>query len=181
MKSDELVFLYNTVTGCTVLAKSKWIKNYLSVKCEYKNILHDHILPLIVSMSGKISYIDSPTLLYRQHDNNEVGAKRYTDTLKSFDKVRQHLIEVKLNLFNFYNENIDFFPQDKQILIRNGIKYFDKIKNKKFVNFSDLKLYNKLYHNEKLSYKTLYFIIFNIPFIAKFGYFIKNKLKRKGE
>lgn len=177
--SNDLVFLYNTVTGCSILAKSKWIKKYLDVKCDKKNILHDHILPLIISLYGKISYVNTATILYRQHGSNEVGAKRYTDSLKTFDEVRKHLIEVKLNLLNFYYANISFFPQEKKELIKAGIEYFDKLNNKKHIKFRYLRVFTKLYNKEKLSYKILYFTIFNVPIIARFGYFIKNIFKRK--
>lgn len=177
--SEDLVFLYNTVTGCTILSKSKWIEEYLSIKCDFKNILHDHILPLLVCLKGKVSYLDIPTILYRQHGNNEVGIKRYTDNLKSFEEVRNHLIDVKLNLLNFYRKNISIFSSDKREIIYDGIKYFNKIKEKKVINLYGISTYRRLYKKEKITYKLLYFIIFNIPFIAKFGYFLKNIFKKK--
>ena len=177
--SGELVFLYNTVTGCTILSKSKWIEEYLTLKCNFKNVLHDHILPLLISQKGKVSYLDTSTILYRQHGNNEVGVKRYTDRLDSFKKVRSHLIDVKLNLLKFYNENINIFNDDKKKLIYDGIKYFSKLKEKNVINLYGISIYKKLYKNEKMMYKLLYFIIFNIPFMAKFGYFLKNIFKKK--
>ena len=53
--------------------------------------MHDWWLALVASAFGKISYIESALVLYRQHDNNAVGAKQYINpgisTARLFKKV----------------------------------------------------------------------------------------------
>ena len=40
-------------------------------------IMHDWYIGLL-SCYGQIDFIDKPMILYRQHDNNQVGAKEFT-------------------------------------------------------------------------------------------------------
>ena len=92
---------------------NKYIDDFLNFKSNYSNILHDHILPLIVSQSGKVIYLDEATIKYRQHEKNQVGTKRYVDRFKTFDEVRNHLLDVKLNLFNTYIDNTNIFNKEQ--------------------------------------------------------------------
>ena len=63
----------NIATGCTI-----GINRSLREMVKYNNIdnirMHDWWLVLIASCFGKIVFIDKPTIEYRQHSNNEVGA-----------------------------------------------------------------------------------------------------------
>ena len=40
-----------------------------------QSIMHDWWFALIAAAFGKIGYVDRPTILYRQHGDNQVGAK----------------------------------------------------------------------------------------------------------
>ncbi|MCH9740338.1 MAG: hypothetical protein K0U38_05810 [Epsilonproteobacteria bacterium] len=40
-------------------------------------IMHDWWIGLVASQFGKISFVDEPTILYRQHNSNDTGAKKY--------------------------------------------------------------------------------------------------------
>lgn len=65
----------NYVTGCTVVI-NKALKN-LSLPIPREAIMHDRWLALVAASSGKIGFVDQPLILYRQHGNNQVGARKY--------------------------------------------------------------------------------------------------------
>lgn len=62
----------NVVTGCTMML-NKNIKNYASKDVDFK-IHHDQLLAVLASKYGRVSWVDSPTVLYRQHQANVLGA-----------------------------------------------------------------------------------------------------------
>ncbi|MCB1118653.1 MAG: glycosyltransferase family 2 protein [Chlamydiia bacterium] len=64
----------NVVTGCTVMI-NKSLRD-LALPIPPNCVMHDWWLALVASAFGKIAYIDRPTVLYRQHRNNVIGAKR---------------------------------------------------------------------------------------------------------
>jgi len=63
----------NTVTGCTVMVNRPLAD---LVREPFDGIaMHDWWLAVIASAFGAIGFIDTPTVLYRQHGDNAVGAK----------------------------------------------------------------------------------------------------------
>lgn len=65
----------NYVTGCTVVI-NKELKN-LSLPIPSEAIMHDRWLALVAASSGAIGFVDKPLIFYRQHGNNQVGARKY--------------------------------------------------------------------------------------------------------
>ena len=71
----------NSVNGCTILMNSIARQLVLEKYVEHDVIIHDVISALTVSYyGGIIDYVDSPTVLYRQHASNVVGAMEYSKT-----------------------------------------------------------------------------------------------------
>lgn len=109
----------NTVTGCTVMI-NKSLLNLINLY-EYTNpekiIMHDWWLALTASFFGKIEFIDSPPILYRQHGKNSVGAKNASsfkyiygrfmnkDNLKS--SVGDTFIQAEY-FYSLYKNELDF-------------------------------------------------------------------------
>lgn len=67
--------IQNQVTGCTVMINKRLKKYVDSVENTDKIVMHDHWLALIALVFGKMSYLKSVTMDYRQHGNNVVGAQ----------------------------------------------------------------------------------------------------------
>ena len=69
------LLVQNVVTGCTVMINRALAE--LGVKHEITDavMMHDWWLALIAAAFGKIGFVDEPTIDYRQHGNNSVGAK----------------------------------------------------------------------------------------------------------
>ncbi len=67
------LLVQNYVTGCTVM-----INRALQEKCGLipkECIMHDWWLALVAILFGELVCINEPTMLYRQHSDNQVGAK----------------------------------------------------------------------------------------------------------
>jgi glycosyltransferase involved in cell wall biosynthesis len=67
------ILVQNGVTGCTMMA-NKALLDKLPTE-PLPMVMHDWWLALAASAFGKVVFIDLPTMLYRQHRSNAVGAK----------------------------------------------------------------------------------------------------------
>jgi len=67
------LLVQNIVTGCTMMVNQAFQDVVQEVPEEA--IMHDWWFALIAAAFGEIGFVNEPTLLYRQHNNNEVGAK----------------------------------------------------------------------------------------------------------
>lgn len=88
------LLVQNYVTGCTVM-----INRALKEKCgEIPSdcIMHDWWLALVAVLFGEFVCVNEPTMLYRQHECNQVGAKAAYGVsfikrkLQTLDKVREN-------------------------------------------------------------------------------------------
>lgn len=65
----------NTVTGCTALCNEALLRRALPIPSAA--VMHDWWLALVAGAFGRLSFIDEPLLLYRQHGANTIGAREY--------------------------------------------------------------------------------------------------------
>jgi hypothetical protein len=178
----ESLYLNNFVTGCTMLVKSKWINEFLPLPRESKYVLHDYWIALIVSQSGKIGYLNEPTIKYRQHSNNKIGAKTESEKLDSIEDVRNLFIKVKLEHFSLYVKHNDYFKNDyiKQ-LNKDALEYYEGLKNVKNFTFKNLGMFFKLYKYESFNYKMKNLAILHFPALANIPFKEMKKKQRKEE
>jgi glycosyltransferase involved in cell wall biosynthesis len=80
------LLVQNIVTGCTMMANRALAERVQSVP--EQAIIHDWWFALVASAFGHIGYVDRPTVLYRQHAGNEIGAK---DVNSMFYKIKRIL------------------------------------------------------------------------------------------
>lgn len=86
--SKKQILLDNVVTGCTVLFNGALLKKI--TKFPDKCVMHDYWLAFIAIFFGKILFCEKSTVLYRQHSNNVMGAKKETFLDKiSFKRLRK--------------------------------------------------------------------------------------------
>ncbi len=71
-KSLNCLLNLNCMTGCTIIINQE-LKN-LALPIPKEVLMHDLWLGLIASSLGKVAYLNQATVLYRQHNNNELGA-----------------------------------------------------------------------------------------------------------
>ena len=74
-KSLNRLLTQNAVTGCTMMI-NKALKDKIKLIPE-QAIAYDWWISLVAALFGKIDYVTSPTILYRQHDSNSIGAKEW--------------------------------------------------------------------------------------------------------
>ena len=98
----------NLVTGCTALINEPLAEKALPIP--EKAIMHDWWLALVASAFGKLVYLDTPLVHYRQHGNNTIGAKEFTKvsvvSMSLWSRIlarkpNEHLIEVSIQAAEF--------------------------------------------------------------------------------
>ena len=112
------LLLQNSVTGCTVLM-NKALKD-IAMPIPNRACMHDWWLALVASLLGKIGFINIPTVYYRQHAENFIGAQK-SDTayliskLKNFRESKQALhkaIFQSISLNERYGSILDSHQKD---------------------------------------------------------------------
>ncbi|MCC4482224.1 glycosyltransferase family 2 protein [Limosilactobacillus reuteri] len=69
------LFFTNNLYGCTMLFNNFLKEKIKFDRLNYDNIyVHDWWLALVCAIFGEIYYLDEPTILYRQHYGNQIGA-----------------------------------------------------------------------------------------------------------
>ena len=97
----------NSVNGCTIVMNSAARELILEKYVEHDVIIHDVISALTVAYyGGIIDYVDAPTVLYRQHSSNVVGAMAYSkgDAIKNRLKNIKKVINENIRLFKDVNK-----------------------------------------------------------------------------
>ncbi|MBE6798651.1 MAG: glycosyltransferase family 2 protein [Ruminococcaceae bacterium] len=95
------LLVQNNVTGCTVMINREMLK--LAKEAPDTCVMHDWWLGLLASAFGRSSYIKEPLMLYRQHGNNQVGAKKATGLTFIINKFKTRK-NVKQNYLNLYSQ-----------------------------------------------------------------------------
>lgn len=162
IKSERLNYLYNCVTGCTVISKKKFIKEILPLPTLSKYMIHDHWIGLIVSLNGKLEYMSQPYILYRQHGNNEVGTKKVSHEMTDINEVRKLFINVKLGVFESYVKYNSKFPEDLQKLNVEALEYYKMLNTKKNIILKIGEHFINWYKTEK--FYVLYRKLYNIKY-----------------
>ena len=175
--SYKVNYLYNCVTGCTVLSKKEFIEKILPIPTESKYLIHDHWIGIIVDLNGKLAYMPEKYIKYRQHGNNQVGTNKISHGFERLEQVRELFINVKLGVFGTYVNNKERFPKELQEQNKKAFDYFNDIKNKRNFNFKGWRTFHKLYKTETLVYYIENFIIMNLPFLGRGLFKIRRIIK----
>lgn len=167
-------YLYNCITGCTVMSKKKFLDKIIPIPIDSKYVIHDTWIGLIVSLYGKIEYLDEKTIKYRQHGNNQVGTDKISHKFRKLDDVRNLFLDVKLKLFTTYVNNEKVFPEVLKKQNINALEYFKMLQTKKYLNIKKWNVFYKLYKTETFMYILENFCIFNLPSVTKIPFGIRH-------
>lgn len=141
----------NVVTGCTVMINQPL--RQLATPIPNECIMHDWWIALVAAAFGKIAYIETPTVLYRHHQSNLIGSKKwdlkyifsraidpknikvcFEETIyqaQSFlDIYRSSLAVESLELVETYSDlnNLNFF-QKRTALLKHGYYKIGSLRN----------------------------------------------------
>ena len=113
LKNFNRLLAQNNVTGCTLMINKALMK--IATPIPKEAIMHDWWFALVASVFGHIEHLDYRSVLYRQHDKNVLGAKKWGLSLFykkawSFEANRQAIINTIVQATKFkkiYCERLD--------------------------------------------------------------------------
>ena len=80
------IMAHNVVTGSAMMINRK--AKEVSIPVPREAIMHDWWIAINVAMHGKIVYVSTPSILYRQHSKNVIGAQKI-DVFHFLKKMRR--------------------------------------------------------------------------------------------
>lgn len=125
------LLIQNIVTGCTMMINHAMV-DYAMRNCNVDKILmHDWWIALIAACIGNIGFVNQPTIRYRQHGNNSVGAKNSKDVSYILQQVNkgkkntQAIIDTMIQAEEFVN----VFENDIEKDIFEKIRSYAQLRN----------------------------------------------------
>ena len=119
LSQPDYISVFNCAPGCTMIFNRE-LKNHLTDYDE-NIIMHDWYIMIKALQNGTVQYYDKALMLYRQHQNNVMGASKISFTnrfskifkikyvlksqIQDFCFVRQY---TKINIFKFYGLKLKF-------------------------------------------------------------------------
>ena len=172
--SYVMQYLYNCITGCTLMGKKKMLEKILPIPTDSKYVIHDSWIGIITSLDGKIEYLDEKTIKYRQHGNNQVGTDKISHKFRKLEDVRNLFIDVKIQLFTTYVNNDKEFPESLKNQNVQALEYFKMLNKKKRINFKGWGIFHKIYKYETFKYRIENFAILNLPMITNLPFMFRH-------
>lgn len=132
----------NNITGNTVMINKAFLGFLDDVPKEC--VMHDWWLGLLASCFGRISYIDRPLVLYRQHGDNQMGSRngkeQYAERIRNQDAVRENyrkmFVQAQIFLKLYGNE----MSRDQREVLEHFIKLPEKNRAEKIYTIWKYKL-----------------------------------------
>ena len=72
----KLLALQNVVTGCAMIGNQALLRKAIPISAHA--MMHDWWLALVCGLKGKIHFLSEPSILYRQHGSNTLGARKWS-------------------------------------------------------------------------------------------------------
>lgn len=163
LKRDKLnnLLVQNIVTGCTVMCNKKLVEllNWVADDCDLV-IMHDWWMALIATTFGKVKFVDQGTILYRQHQTNQVGAKKAKSLSYLLGQLANFKIATRV-IDDTYSQAGKFLDIYQQILSCEKIKII-----KRYVQLNN-------YNKPKKIFIMVRYGFFKYGFLKKIGQIIK--------
>jgi glycosyltransferase involved in cell wall biosynthesis len=109
----------NVITGCTMMVNRLLLE--LAKPIPQETFMHDWWIALTAAAFGKIGVIQEPTIYYRQHGNNALGAQKFGSlgNLKNnFRKLMKHDVRKFQQAATFYHRYHDLFSARHRALVK---------------------------------------------------------------
>lgn len=135
-KDINHLLIQNNATGCTMMW-NKPLNDIISDSLSIDGIIqHDWWMSLVASGFGKIEFLSEPTILYRQHDRNEIGATK----VNSLNFIRKRFLGRKVLkeklVKSVYQAEVFFSCYGSELDQKNAevVKAFSNLYNKGKIN-----------------------------------------------
>ena len=127
--SINRLLVQNVITGCTMLVNRPLLQ--LATPIPKEAMMHDWWIGIVASAFGYIDYLAKPTILYRQHGKNDVGAKNWKSAktywthakkalhLTGRDEIRQRLFKTMHQAAQFSHRYGAHLSPQKQDIVKN--------------------------------------------------------------
>lgn len=143
--SINRALIQNVVTGCTMMVNRALREELKKVQVYTDVLMHDWWALLLATHFGKAAFIEQPTILYRQHGDNGVGARNANTIFYMLKRLLQGE-EIKQSLVNTRKQAAYFTEVYKKEALTLAREYANLGKKGKFAR---LKFYKE--HNVKKS------------------------------
>jgi len=137
------LLVQNVITGCTLIINQSLRDNCIPIPKEAA--MHDWWISLVAMVIGKIDFIPSQTIMYRQHVKNILGAKPGKLTITTFIKKTSQILFTRKGI----NDWDMYFKQAKALINSIGEKIPDE-KKLILLEFVQLRNHNFLLRRYKL-------------------------------
>lgn len=145
LKLNNLL-VQNVVTGCTLMINKKLAEISCSRPFPKEAAMHDWWIALICSVFGSSAFLDHPTIDYRQHGDNSVGAKNVTSPKYLFEKLKVGAMKKSLKNSTLQAEAfLECFGEEMPAEKREVVLAFSKTSNMSFLNKNLVYLKYRLY------------------------------------
>ena len=136
------ILTQNAVSGCAMLIN----RDLLDIFKDFNKstIMHDYYLTILAATFGHISFIPESLMLYRQHNNNEIGSSKYSALSlisKNKENARNSFLKNIYQAESIYNEY-------KNIILKKEKRIFEEfisLKNKRNIRFILTCIKNKFF------------------------------------
>ena len=141
------ILIQNFVTGCTMMMNRHLVNLMRRVHdCEHI-LMHDWLASVLATGVGKVVFVDMPTMLYRQHTINSVGAKKYgfalfVSKLKEA-KMRQSLVDTTVQAKKIAELYQDILEEEKYKFIHQYGTLWEKKKLQRICFYLKYKVLKK--------------------------------------
>jgi glycosyltransferase involved in cell wall biosynthesis len=130
------ILLQNYAPGCSMLLNRELV-NKCTKKIPKNALMHDWWILIVASVFGIVGYVNGPSLKYRQHNLNVIGAKKislisFYDIYIKAKKYKKNLNLAKIQIQEFI-ALFDDIPENKLIILNN------------FINLFSMEFFNKRY------------------------------------
>lgn len=126
------ILIQNFVTGCTMMMNRPMVELMSRVNNCDNILMHDWLASVLATSVGRVAFVDQPTMLYRQHAINSVGAKKYgfalfLSKLKEA-KMRQSLVNTSVQAGEITKLYQDILDEEKYQLLYQYSTIWEKSK-----------------------------------------------------
>ena len=121
----ENLLFQNSTPGCAMLINKECREKIISTFDSNKVIMHDWWAMLYTSLYDNQVYLNSPTILYRQHSSNAVGMTKKITLKNILSKIKKNIVNLylvrkqSLYFFNILNDDeVKLLSYKAKLLLR---------------------------------------------------------------